>query len=258
MTSTESADKSAAATITEHEAAEVERGERDRARRPSCSSTACGCLPSSWDRWAAVFEEAGYTALTPGWPDDPETVEEANAHPEVFARKTVGQVADHYAAVIGGLEKKPAVIGHSFGGLLDPDRRRSRSARPRRRDRPGAVPRRAAAAALGAEVGVSGPRQPGEPQPRRPAHLRAVPLRVRQRGQRGRGERALRDVRRAGRGHAALPGRHRQPQPVDRGEGRQQEPRPRPAADRLRREGPHRPMGDRQCLLQEAEAATRA
>ena len=75
-------------------------------------------LPSSWDRWAAVFEEAGYAALTPGWPDDPETVEEANAHPEVFANKTVGQVADHYAAVIGKLAKKPAVIGHSFGGLL--------------------------------------------------------------------------------------------------------------------------------------------
>ena len=75
-------------------------------------------LPSSWDRWATVFEEAGYTALTPGWPDDPETVEEANAHPEVFAGKSVGQVADHYSAVIGKLTRKPAVIGHSFGGLM--------------------------------------------------------------------------------------------------------------------------------------------
>src|SRR6266511_1170394 len=75
-------------------------------------------LPSSWDRWAALFEEAGYTALTPGWPDDPETVEEANAHPEVFAHKTIGQVADHFAEIIGKLNNKPAVIGHSFGGLL--------------------------------------------------------------------------------------------------------------------------------------------
>ena len=75
-------------------------------------------LPSSWDRWAAVFEQAGYTALTPGWPDDPETVQEANANPEVFAHKTIGQVADHFAEVIGKLEHKPAVIGHSFGGLL--------------------------------------------------------------------------------------------------------------------------------------------
>jgi non-heme chloroperoxidase len=75
-------------------------------------------LPSSWDRWTTVFEDAGYTPLSPGWPDDPETVEEANAHPEVFAHKTVGQVADHYAAVIAGLDRKPAIVGHSFGGLL--------------------------------------------------------------------------------------------------------------------------------------------
>jgi non-heme chloroperoxidase len=75
-------------------------------------------LPSSWDRWAHVFEEAGYAALTPSWPDDPETVEEARANPEAFAKKTVGQVADHVAEVIGRLDKKPAVVGHSFGGLL--------------------------------------------------------------------------------------------------------------------------------------------
>jgi non-heme chloroperoxidase len=75
-------------------------------------------LPSSWDRWAALFEKAGFTTLTPGWPDDPQTVAEAKAHPEVFAHKTIGQVADHFAEVIGDLKKKPAVIGHSFGGLL--------------------------------------------------------------------------------------------------------------------------------------------
>jgi non-heme chloroperoxidase len=75
-------------------------------------------LPSSWDRWAAVFEEAGFTTVTPGWPDDPETVALANADPEVFARKSVGQIADHVDAVIRGLDKKPAIIGHSFGGLL--------------------------------------------------------------------------------------------------------------------------------------------
>jgi pimeloyl-ACP methyl ester carboxylesterase len=75
-------------------------------------------LPSSWDRWAGAFQEAGFTALTPGWPDDPDTVEEANAHPEVFAGKTISQVADHYDDLIAKLATKPAVIGHSFGGLL--------------------------------------------------------------------------------------------------------------------------------------------
>src|SRR5258707_8226579 len=74
-------------------------------------------LPSSWDRWSALFQEAGYAALTPSWPDDPETVEEARANPQVFAKKTVGQVADHVAKVIGKLTGKPAVVGHSFGGL---------------------------------------------------------------------------------------------------------------------------------------------
>jgi pimeloyl-ACP methyl ester carboxylesterase len=43
---------------------------------------------------------------------------QANAHPEVFAHKTVGQVAEHFGVIIRGLKKKPAVIGHSFGGLL--------------------------------------------------------------------------------------------------------------------------------------------
>jgi non-heme chloroperoxidase len=75
-------------------------------------------LPSSWDRWAEVFESAGYVALTPGWPDDTATVAEAKAHPEVFAGKSIGEVADHFAEIIGGLARKPAVIGHSFGGLL--------------------------------------------------------------------------------------------------------------------------------------------
>ena len=75
-------------------------------------------LPSSWDRWRTMFEAAGYTTLSPGWPDDPNTVDEANAHPEVFAHKSVGDVADHFEDVVNKLEKKPAIIGHSFGGLL--------------------------------------------------------------------------------------------------------------------------------------------
>ncbi|MGK5683736.1 alpha/beta hydrolase [Actinoplanes sp. URMC 104] len=75
-------------------------------------------LPTSWQRWAEVFAAAGYAPVLPGWPDDPDTVEEANAQPEVFAKKSVGQVADHFCELIGKLERRPAVVGHSFGGLL--------------------------------------------------------------------------------------------------------------------------------------------
>jgi pimeloyl-ACP methyl ester carboxylesterase len=75
-------------------------------------------LPNSWDQWRSAFAAAGYATLAPGWPDDPETVKEGNAHPERFAGKTVAQIADHMEAVISKLSKPPAVIGHSFGGLL--------------------------------------------------------------------------------------------------------------------------------------------
>src|SRR6202140_5597940 len=105
------------AMITEHESALIERASAGE-RKPGVFVHGLWLLPSSWDRWATMFEEAGYAALTPGWPDDPESVREANAHPEVFAHKSVGQVADHFATVIGQLKNKPAVIGHSFGGLL--------------------------------------------------------------------------------------------------------------------------------------------
>ena len=106
-----------APSITKREAQQVERA-NGTGRQPVVFVHGLWLLPSSWDRWAKFFDEAGYTALTPGWPDDPETVAQANARPEVFAKKTVGQVADYFGAVIGGLKKKPVVIGHSFGGLL--------------------------------------------------------------------------------------------------------------------------------------------
>src|SRR5215213_10722197 len=75
-------------------------------------------LPSSWDRWADAFREAGYSTVQAGWPDDPETVAEANAHPEVFARKSIGDVADHLEAVVRRLHREPVLVGHSFGGLM--------------------------------------------------------------------------------------------------------------------------------------------
>ena len=75
-------------------------------------------LPSSWDRWRTRFEGAGYSTIAPSWPDDPNTVEEANRHPEVMAHKTIGQIADHFEYLISKLDSKPAIIGHSFGGLL--------------------------------------------------------------------------------------------------------------------------------------------
>ena len=105
------------ADITDHEVAEIDQA-NGSGRTPVVFVHGLWLLPTSWDRWRTVFEEAGYVTLAPGWPDDPETVEQAKEHPEVYAHKTIGQIADHFEDVIGKLMKKPAVIGHSFGGLL--------------------------------------------------------------------------------------------------------------------------------------------
>ncbi|MDX6411349.1 MAG: hypothetical protein QOE91_865 [Gaiellaceae bacterium] len=103
--------------ISDHEAEQVDRANASSAT-PVVFVHGLWLLPSSWDRWAAVFEEAGYVSVTPGWPDDPETVAEAKASPEVFAGKGIGEIADYEESIIRRLDRKPVVIGHSFGGLL--------------------------------------------------------------------------------------------------------------------------------------------
>jgi non-heme chloroperoxidase len=105
------------ASLNEHERSQIQRANAT-GRTPVVFIHGLWLLPSSWDRWEAMFDDAGFTALAPGWPDDPQTVAEANADPEVMAHKSIKQVADHFAQAIGELEKRPAVIGHSFGGLL--------------------------------------------------------------------------------------------------------------------------------------------
>ncbi len=103
--------------VSEREAQQVEAANAAD-RTPVVFIHGLWLLPSSWDSWAEFFEQAGYAAVTPDWPDDPATVEEARANPDVFANKTLNQIADHTAEVIGGLHAKPAVMGHSTGGLL--------------------------------------------------------------------------------------------------------------------------------------------
>jgi non-heme chloroperoxidase len=103
--------------ITERELEQIERANATTAT-PVIFVHGLWLLPSSWANWADFFNQAGYAPLTPDWPDDPATVEEARANPDVLAKKTLGQIADHHTDIIDALDKKPAVIGHSTGGLV--------------------------------------------------------------------------------------------------------------------------------------------
>ena len=199
-------------TITEHELQQCEEANAT-GRPPVVFVHGLWLLPSSWDRWAALFEEDGYVALTPGWPDDPETVEEAKAHPE-GVRRRVDRPGGR--SLRGDHPRAHQEAGHRRPFLrraADPDPCRAWPGCCLGGDRPGTVPRRTPAAHLVAEVGLPCAGQPGQPQPRGPADLRAVPLRLRQRRQRGRGQAAVRDLCRAHLREAAVPGGGSQPQP---------------------------------------------
>jgi non-heme chloroperoxidase len=103
--------------ITARELDEIERANASK-RTPVVFVHGLWLLAGSWDPWRELFESRGYSTLAPGWPDDPEMVEEGRAHPELFAGKGVGAITDHFAAVIERLDTKPAIVGHSFGGLI--------------------------------------------------------------------------------------------------------------------------------------------
>ena len=107
-------------TVPPPTASELEEVERANAsgKQPVVFVHGLWLLDSSWDNWATFFEEAGYAAVTPGWPDDPPSVEEARAHPEAFAGKGIGDIAAYQQQIVEKLDRKPAIIGHSFGGLL--------------------------------------------------------------------------------------------------------------------------------------------
>ena len=109
--------ETAAKTITSYEREQVRRA-NTTGRQPVVFVHGLWLMPNSWDRWAALFEEAGFTPLTPGWPDDPDDVETANRFPDLMAGTTIRQIADHFDAIIRDLKTKPAVVGHSFGGLI--------------------------------------------------------------------------------------------------------------------------------------------
>lgn len=103
--------------LTSQELQEIEQA-NESGRQPVMFVHGLWLLPSSWARWRMIFERHGYATIAPGWPGDPQTVEEARTNPEVFAKNSLKVIEAHYAEAIGALERKPAIVGHSFGGVI--------------------------------------------------------------------------------------------------------------------------------------------
>jgi pimeloyl-ACP methyl ester carboxylesterase len=73
---------------------------------------------TSWDSWVELFNQAGYNAIAPGWPGEPDTVEQARQRPELVAGTSIDDVTAHYKNIVDSLDANPILIGHSFGGLI--------------------------------------------------------------------------------------------------------------------------------------------
>lgn len=106
-----------AGTVTAREAAEVAAANAS-GRQSVVFVHGLWLLASSWDAWKQLFDSKGYAAVAVDWPGDQPSVEAARAQQDSLAGTSVADVADHVAEVIAGLDTKPIVIGHSFGGLL--------------------------------------------------------------------------------------------------------------------------------------------
>ena len=241
-------------TITDREAAQIERANASSAT-PVVFVHGLWLLPSSWDRWVSLFEEAGYVGLTPGWPDDPETVVEAREHPEVFAGKGIAEVADYQA----GDHPPAGSEARDHRSLLrwpaDHDSRRARARRRVGRDQSCSIPRRTSAADPGAAHGQRRAAQSLELEPRGAAHLRAVPLQLRERRRRGRGEGAVpRIFRRRLRASRCSRRPSANINPWSEAKVDTRNPDRGPMLIICGRLGPHGSLGDRERVLQETEA----
>ena len=76
--------------------------------------------PLCWEKWIPYYESKGYKVIAPAWPGRDKSVAELRkAHPDAqVAKLKLGDIVAHMESVIKGLEEKPAIIGHSMGGLV--------------------------------------------------------------------------------------------------------------------------------------------
>ena len=74
--------------------------------------------PRSWEHWIDRYQGRGYTVLAPAYPGLEGEVEALRADPSPIEALTVPAVVEHLEGIVGGLERPPIIMGHSFGGLL--------------------------------------------------------------------------------------------------------------------------------------------
>lgn len=72
-----------------------------------------------WEKWIPYYESKGYQVHAPNWPGRDKSVEELNkVHPDPeLAKLKLNHIVDAMETFIKNLDERPAIIGHSMGGL---------------------------------------------------------------------------------------------------------------------------------------------
>lgn len=104
-------------TITDAESVQIQAA-NSSSKQPIIFVHGLWLLASSWDSWTSYFSDLGYACVAIDWPGDQPDVAAARADASALAGVGVGEVADHVSEVARALDRKPILIGHSFGGLL--------------------------------------------------------------------------------------------------------------------------------------------
>jgi len=74
--------------------------------------------PLSWEHWISRYTEQGHNVIAPAWPGLDAVPEQLRRDPAPLRNLSITDVVDHYDKIIGGLDRPPIIIGHSFGGLF--------------------------------------------------------------------------------------------------------------------------------------------
>ena len=74
--------------------------------------------PLSWEHWVDRYQSRGHEVLAPAWPGLDGDIDALRADPSVMEHLGLGEIVDHYEAIIRELPSAPIIMGHSFGGAV--------------------------------------------------------------------------------------------------------------------------------------------
>lgn len=104
-------------TLTSRESAEVAAANA-AVRTPILLIHGLWMLAGGWEPWRGLLEHEGYAVVAADWPGDAADVRAAREDASALAGLSIATVTEHMVELASAFDRRPVVIGHSFGGLV--------------------------------------------------------------------------------------------------------------------------------------------